>query len=474
VLAGIVLAAWPLVAALARALTWRYLPGIHLLFATTAMVIVLRRLRPVSALLLAVVVYPLVFVGVSVATTMRGLTFYEPPVLAYLFPLAVAAYAAGACGRTRPLWCLPLVLGGTVTITMPWTVIYDNFQVHQWDLFYSGMIKETLIDLRVSDLVLACVTTGGSYLLGRGAARQRSVAEALEQRNAELERLRHLEAEQVVAVERTRIARELHDVIAHHVSAMVIRAQAADRVAGRRPEEARDTVRWIALTGQEALAAMRQIVRVLRSTDGSAAGDLVPELRLADLTEIAARVEAAGLAVRLEMPEPLPVLSPTVEMAAVRIVQEALTNTLVHARGTRAEVSLRVEGGEIALQVDDDGTCGPPGTATVGGSGRVGHGLRGMRERAVSCGGRFEVRAGDLGGWRVSARLPVALPVLGRSSSTPVLPAVGTAAAPIPALGGTPVTTADRTSGTGSGTDPGSSGMLAGPEDRGRDGRDQA
>src|SRR5690606_26464828 len=152
------------------------------------------------------------------------------------------------------------------------------------------------------------LATVSVVVLGWLMHRQASISADLAQRNAELERLRAVEAQQVVAQERTRIARELHDVVSHHLTAVIIRAQAADRVRETNPEEAVESVGWIADTAKEALTAMRTTVKVLR-TEGDAAA-LQPEPTLADLRAIASRVEEAGLDIELRLPDPLPALEP--------------------------------------------------------------------------------------------------------------------------------------------------------------------
>ena len=202
------------------------------------------------------------------------------------------------------------------------------------------------------------LATVSVVVLGWLMHRQAAISRDLAQRNAELERLRAVEAQRVVVEERTRIARELHDVVAHHLTAVIIRAQAADRVRATRPEVASESVGWIAETAKEALTAMRATVRVLR-TDGDAAG-LAPEPTLGDLRSIAARVGEAGLAIELRLPEPLPDLEPQVELAAVRIAQEALTNAMRHAAARRAMVTLRCDADGVVVDIDDDGTSGSP------------------------------------------------------------------------------------------------------------------
>jgi signal transduction histidine kinase len=243
------------------------------------------------------------------------------------------------------------------------------------------------------------LATVSVVVLGWLMHRQAAISRDLAQRNAELERLRAVEAQQVVAEERTRIARELHDVVAHHLTAVIIRAQAADRVRATRPEVASESVGWIADTAKEALTAMRTTVRVLQ-TDRDGAGR-APEPTLGDLRSIAARVGEAGLDIELRLPEPLPNLEPQVELAAVRIAQEALTNAMRHAAARRAVVTLRCDADGVVVSIDDDGTSGAPSER-----GSDGTGLVGMQERAAACGGRLSIGTSPLGGWRIRAWLP--------------------------------------------------------------------
>jgi signal transduction histidine kinase len=148
---------------------------------------------------------------------------------------------------------------------------------------------------------------------------------------------------------------------------------------------------------------MRHVVRVLRSADAAGA-DLAPGPTLAALPEAAERLTAVGLPVELYLPDDLPPLTPQVDLAAVRIAQESLTNVLVHAKATRAVVQVLVEPGMLVVDVQDDGPGGPaePGRGRPGG-----HGLVGMRERAAACGGELTIGRSPLGGWEVTARLPL-------------------------------------------------------------------
>jgi len=231
------------------------------------------------------------------------------------------------------------------------------------------------------------------------------VTATLASRNEELERLRRVEADRAVVVERTRIARELHDDVAHHLTALVVRAQAVERIAGSRPELAVESVGWIAETARSALAAMRRTVTLLRDGEGRATRSPGPSLD--DLTSIVARVEQAGLDVRIDVDHTLPALEPQVQHAVVRVVQESLTNVLRHARAGTAVVAVQLLDEGVAVTVEDDGAGPDPRYVGPGG----GHGLVGMRERATSCGGRFGIDRSELGGWRVRAWFPAPVTV---------------------------------------------------------------
>jgi signal transduction histidine kinase len=226
------------------------------------------------------------------------------------------------------------------------------------------------------------------------------VTATLAARNRELERLREIEADRAVALERTRIARELHDDVAHHLTALVVGAQAAQRVASSRPEVAVESVGWIADTARSALTSMRRTVALLRDGEGPAA--LSPTPSLGDLPAIVARVEQAGLDVRVDIDDVLPSLDPQVQHAVVRVVQESLTNVLRHASARQAVVSLQPLEHGVTVTVEDDGGGPDPDVLDTDG----GHGLVGMRERATTCGGRFGIDRSALGGWRVHAWFP--------------------------------------------------------------------
>lgn len=252
-----------------------------------------------------------------------------------------------------------------------------------------------------SGFAVAEVVTVAIVLLGATLAAQRDSARALALRNAELEQLRHAEAARAVTEERLRISRELHDVVAHHLTAVLMRAQAADHVADRRPEEAVAAVGWIAEASREALTAMRRTVGELRR----APSEDHPGLSLADeLDDMAARVGEVGLQVDVDATDGDRVaLTADAEIAVRRVVLESLTNVLKHASARHATVRLRALDGGLAVAVTDDGHAGAARPRGDGGTG-----LRGLRERLEGCGGRLRYGPAPTGGWSVLAWVPAA------------------------------------------------------------------
>ena len=298
--------------------------------------------------------------------------------------LTLTAYSVGsrAEGR-RALWVPPVLLLASVPV-------FVAARLHGQD---SGNIIPSLVWLVAA------------WAVGRVILSWRHKNAALEAANRELEEQRELQAQAAVAVERGRIARELHDVVAHNVSMIVVQAGAAARVLHGEQPDVRNALEVIAGTGRETVDEMRTLLGVLRSDDGPAA--LKPQQGLADLEQLVSGVREAGLPVTLRIegaPRPLP---STLDLSAFRIVQEALTNTLKHAGPARAEVTVRYEDSLVTLEIVDTGH-GLDG-APITGRG-TGHGLVGMRERAAMLGGELEAARADSGGFTVRARLPVATP----------------------------------------------------------------
>jgi signal transduction histidine kinase len=217
-------------------------------------------------------------------------------------------------------------------------------------------------------------------------------------------RARAAEARRIVVEERTRIARELHDVVAHRVSLMTVQAGAAQAVAAQDLGAALRAMAAVEEAGRQALGELRDLLGVLRpDSEGDALG---PQPGLADLPRLVDRVREAGLQVSCEA-DGLPAALPDrVDLFAYRIVQESLTNVLKHAGpGSHAQVRLGSERGGVVVEVLDDGpSAGDDRAEAVGGPG---HGLVGMRERALLLGGRFDAGARPGGGFRVAAHLPL-------------------------------------------------------------------
>jgi signal transduction histidine kinase len=209
-------------------------------------------------------------------------------------------------------------------------------------------------------------------------------------------------ARRAVGDEQARIARELHDVVAHTVSVIVVQAAAADEIFAERPDQARAALRSIEAAGRDALAELRRLLVAVRAGEGGQPGQ--PQPGLDRLGELAASLRAAGLdvALRREAAAAAPALPAGVDLSAYRIVQEALTNTVRHADARRAEVTVRAADGVLEIDVRDDG-CGTS-TRRAQGAGR---GIAGMRERAAMLGGTLDAGPLPGGGFRVHARLPL-------------------------------------------------------------------
>lgn len=236
-----------------------------------------------------------------------------------------------------------------------------------------------------------------AWAVGRSVRSWRRKSVALEASNRELAEQRELQARAAVMVERGRIARELHDVVAHNVSMMVVQAGAAARVLHGEQPDVRNALDVIAITGRETVDEMRALLGVLRSDDGPDA--LKPQPGLADLDRLFCGVREAGLPVVLRIEGSRRPLPPALDLSAFRIVQEALTNTLKHAGPAQAQVTVRYEDQAVELEIADTGR-GPSRERGAG------HGLVGMRERAAMFGGVLEAAPGAGGGFTVRARLP--------------------------------------------------------------------
>jgi signal transduction histidine kinase len=242
------------------------------------------------------------------------------------------------------------------------------------------------------------VSLVGSFGLGLVVRSRRSLTSQLAARGAELETERELFAAEAVRYERARIARELHDIVAHCISVMVIQAGAGQRLAGKDPALAADAFDAISEAVRQAESEIGRLVELLTRDRGSRGID---GIRLVD--ELVARAGAAGLAVTCRLRGCADGMPEQVSEAAYRVVQESLTNALKHAPGAPVDVVIAQADGRLEVSVANGPPAAPPSGLERTGGGR---GLAGMRERVRACGGELTAGPLDGGGWRVLARLP--------------------------------------------------------------------
>jgi signal transduction histidine kinase len=277
-----------------------------------------------------------------------------------------------------------------------------------------GLIAEARYPSPFQDSLQAWVLTfiqfAAAFFLGDLQKRRLAYMAKLEALNLQLAEEQELRSRWAVAAERGRIARELHDVVAHSVSVMVVQAGAARRTLAASPGQAATALGQIESTGRQALVELRRLLGLLRDDDGQATdAALAPQPSLANLESLAAAARDAGLPVEVTVegePRPLPA---GVDLSAYRIVQEALTNALRHGDCGQARVVVRYGRHDLGLQISN-------GVGSASGrrlsdsdrpGGRSGHGLIGMRERVALFGGTLEAGASPGGGYRVAARLPL-------------------------------------------------------------------
>ena len=256
------------------------------------------------------------------------------------------------------------------------------------------------------DAIFVSGMVAAALVLGLYFAARRAYLAELQDRAERLEREADQQAALAAAAERARIAREMHDIVAHHLTVMTTLAEAAVAASASSPEKATDVMRSVAVTGRRALADTRRLLGVLRERDATGAGSaeaLQPVPDLSQLDALIEQVRSAGLDTALELHGQAPDVPAGVQLAVYRLVQEALTNTLKHGgAGARASVRLSFEPGELRVDVNDDG-AGSAAPAAAG----VGGGLPGMRERVHAYGGDVQAGPRQPEGWAVSARLPL-------------------------------------------------------------------
>ncbi|MFG2293564.1 sensor histidine kinase [Streptomyces sp. NPDC048603] len=312
------------------------------------------------------------------------------------FAMLILLYTVGAADVPR--WISRTALG--IGLAAP------VLSMLRWPLHSATSTGEV-----VFTLVMLMVLFALAWVMGDSVRTRRAYYAQLVERNQRLEKERAAQAQVAVAAERARIARELHDVVAHNVSVMVVQADGAAYVMDSAPELAKEALQTISGTGRQALAEMRRLLGVLRTGEPEASEDYVPQPDVEQIEVLVEQVRAAGLAVDFEV-EGAPRQLPTgVELTAYRIVQEALTNTRKHGGpDARASVRLVYFDDGLGLLVEDDGRGAAHEMYEDGGADGAGHGLIGMRERVGMVGGTLDAGPRPGGGFRISALLPLKKP----------------------------------------------------------------
>jgi signal transduction histidine kinase len=327
-----------------------------------------------------------VFATAALALAVQGSLQLQGPLFAFLaFNLAV--YSLAADGERR------LAAVGVAAWAFLLTVRLGYLIATRWP-------HVTITGLR--DVVDDYVLLAAAWTLGQGVRQRRAHAAGLEERAARLEREREEKARQAVIQERLRIARELHDVVAHSLSVVGVQAGAARLVldADPDPTRARAAVAAIEATANQAMTEMRRALGILRDTERSGAA-LAPLPGLGQLPALLDQLRTAGLPVGLTVAGTPRALAASIDLSLYRIAQEALTNALKHARATRADVVVGYGAHDVTVEVTDDGQGPPPGSGPSAGAGTIG-----MRERVALFGGELRVGPRPEGGYAVRVCLP--------------------------------------------------------------------
>jgi signal transduction histidine kinase len=376
--------------------------------------------RPLSRRSLA---FDVVLALVAIAAELGQVIGATGPARGLAIAVAVVSGAAIALRRTAPLAVLATTLAATVAIValdadpsgVPVLIaLYTTAAICELRVSLAALAPTVAIAAVLSALtadtegretsasfgaVIASALIVGVWGLGAYAQTRRRYRHELEERAAYAEREQEQLARIAVHEERASIARELHDIVAHSVSVMLVGVRGARDVLRASPDAADDTLARVERSGEQSLAELRRILALLREPEQTA--ESRPQPSLAELDELVAGYRAAGLPVRLEVigaPMPLP---RGIELSVYRIVQEALTNVLKHSDPTNVTVTLSFRDSRLELEVVDDGTPATLGAETTG------QGIIGMRERAALLGGELETGRRKGGGFRVAARLPL-------------------------------------------------------------------
>ncbi|MFK4808188.1 sensor histidine kinase [Microbacterium sp. ZW CA_36] len=350
----------------------------------------------------------LVVVAISVVFFV-GVTVRIPDLYVSNIAMFIAMYTVGAWvdDRRRALW----VRVGVIVAMFVWLIVtmFQSAIDPSDDALSQAGVFSPFAAMLLLQLLVNAGFFGGAYYMGDRAYAAAMSRAALEQRTRELEREREVTAAQAVALDRVRIARELHDVVAHHVSAMGVQAGAARAVLERDPDAARRALHGIEDSARSAIADLRQLLETLRTSGADAEGGST--VHLSALADLVAHANDNGLPTTLTVVGDRVDLPDLVQVNMYRVAQEALTNARRHGGpDAAADVRLRYSGDAVELEVVNTGRA-------VAAPMRPGLGLVGMRERAAASGGVLETGPRGRGGFLVRLRVPLAAPALSHASA---------------------------------------------------------
>jgi signal transduction histidine kinase len=337
--------------------------------------------------------YPFAVVNaVGITAAVYNIIDIPPDPYTLTFPIVVAVYSVAAYAR-QPLAVAAAVITAAALVLLNLPVMADEND-------YADVVNQFLL-------------LGGGWIAGQNTRYRRRQAELLRERAERAEQAQQERERVAILEERGRLAREIHDVIAHSVGVIAVQAGAARAVAEQRPDRARETLATIEEVSKDTLVELRRALGALRAAGQET--DLRPSPGLAVLDELVEQVQRAGVRVSVREEGDRRDLPSGIDLSAYRVVQEALTNTVKHSRSPTAQVTIRYGASWLEVLVTDDGEASP-GRALGGGNGRPqggGHGLIGMRERVAMLGGEFEAGA-TRAGFSVRARFPLAAAGAGR------------------------------------------------------------
>ena len=377
--------------ALLYALTWRWgtarvtAPWAATLLATAAVLPVAGR-RPWPASVLAI---STIASAILIAISVNPLPTVAPAFCMYLIPLRFR--------NREALW----LLAATLLVTAAGCAAFGGMS--------HGASGRGGADQAEAVMLESSLAIIGAWLIGYSVGQRRAAATSRREQAEQQAREQLAEARRANSEERMRIARELHDVVAHSLTLIAVQAGVANHVTTKQPEQASEVLSSIEKISRGALNEMRALLGVLRADQSEPAGQrqnavLQPAPGLADLEYLAERTTAAGVRVNLDIQELLPDLPAGLDLAVYRVIQEALTNVVKHAGADECHVRLTSEQGKLTVEVTDNGR----GPDDQPGDKAQGHGLIGMRERVGMYGGEFSAAPLPGRGFRVSARFPLA------------------------------------------------------------------